>query len=118
MILTAYLIDELLALSDTKWLLLAGIPLLAAFMFGQAFAKVRLAKSGESLRIYPDALKQMAEDLAPIHAAAAAEAEAEAERIREISAPGRMPWVCSRCASDNPATFDVCWSCQTERPQP
>lgn len=115
-LLMAYFIDQALGRAEArKWQLLAFIPLFGAFMFGQAFAQVRVAQAGESLRIYGDPFKQMAEDLAPVHAAAAAEAEAEAERVREINAPGRTPWICSQCKSDNPATFDICWNCQSQR---
>lgn len=48
---------------------------------------------------YEAALKIVADTIATIDRDAAAE-----------------PWVCPSCGERNEASFEVCWSCQTERP--
>jgi hypothetical protein len=101
----------------TAWHFLAILPLLMAFLFGPAFAQVRVPRSGEGLRVHGDVWKQLEEDLAPAREVNRVEVETEAQRILEISAPDRAAWNCTKCRAGNPATFDLCWQCQSERPQ-
>jgi len=101
----------------TAWHLLAGVPLFLAFLFGPAFAQVRVPRLGEELRVHGDIWKQLEEDLAPVREAKRAEVEPEFQRIPKINAPDRSAWDCTGCQAENPATFDLCWKCQSERPQ-
>lgn len=45
----------------------------------------------------------------------------EAMRIlkeQPATAPvGALDWTCPNCSEKNPANFEVCWKCQTVRPQ-
>jgi len=101
----------------TVWNLLAAAPFFLALVFGQALAQVRLPQTEERLRVHGDAIHQLAEELEPYRAKNRAEAAAEEARIDEINAPGRAPWACTKCSAENPATFDMCWSCCATRSQ-
>jgi len=43
--------------------------------------------------------------------------QAAQELARERSVPG-VEWSCSKCGEDVPASFDVCWNCETPRETP
>ncbi|MFG0316730.1 MAG: putative signal transducing protein [Planctomycetota bacterium JB042] len=40
----------------------------------------------------------------------------ERERSAPADAAPAAPWVCPGCGESVPGEFDLCWSCQTERP--
>ncbi len=40
----------------------------------------------------------------------------ERERSAQADAAPADPWVCPGCEESVPGDFDLCWSCQTERP--
>ncbi len=101
----------------TVWNLLAAVPFFLALVFGQAFARVRLPQNEERLRVHGDPINHLANELEPYRAENRAEASEEAARVEEINAPGRAPWVCAKCTAENPATFDMCWSCRAARSQ-
>ena len=29
-----------------------------------------------------------------------------------------VEWLCTQCRESNPGTFEICWSCSTDRPSP
>lgn len=36
---------------------------------------------------------------------------------QESSGIESMEWTCTKCGESNPASFDVCWHCEAEKPE-
>lgn len=41
-----------------------------------------------------------------------------AAREDEAAVAALPDWVCPACREPNPGSFDICWKCQAEKPQP
>jgi hypothetical protein len=91
--------------------LLAIAPALLARLFGPGLYGVRLKGPDEKLVFTADPMQALDESLEPLRQQAAGEEQEEDARVAEINAPTRKSWLCSRCKTENPATFDMCWNC-------
>lgn len=78
------------------------------------FARLVPPETGESVTVTRSFEEQVADY--PEYEKEMKDLEAVAEWAEEVRDPARTPWHCTACDEDNPATFDVCWKCQKERP--
>jgi hypothetical protein len=79
---------------------LLGVPLLLLLQsrYAQRFARLVRADAGDSLVMPLDAPPPV-----------------QADNNEAVYTAGTTPWHCRNCGEENPANFDVCWRCQSER---
>ena len=95
-------------------LVVAAIPLLLAYRYAPALARVSIPERGDGRFYFADAATNMLDRTAEARRKAGNEAREEFERIREINALDRSGWTCG-CGAENTSTFDICWQCANQR---
>ena len=96
------------------WLPLIGVPLFLAVWYAPLTAVLTAAHSGENLKYESDD-SEFLEQLASERAKSEGTRTELEERIGQLADPSRHAWKCSKCGSDNPAEFDLCWKCDGSR---
>lgn len=93
-------------------ILLFGIGALVVWRWIPRFAQVRPLEPGEQLTI--EAELSILDDMSDEDKSEIADRAEWAESVKDAS---RVPWRCESCGEENPATFDICWKCQSARPE-
>ena len=93
--------------SDFDVVVLMGVLLLLPYWLIPRLARLRVLQSGETVEFPLEKVSK--EALATID-------ESDIDADSSNITPEGSAWICNRCGEENPGTFEICWKCQTAKP--